>query len=372
VHSSPSYRGGAFNQAWEKKSAAGEIVLTERGIQLTTDDGREVLLPYGQCQLEMGGNTGKVVFCRNANKSISIHCDHPEFAENLRIASSGLLQEAIAQMQSGAVKRKAFGCGSGAAAVVAIIVLLIGAYYGLLAGGKAAVRALPRSVDQKIGQASFESMSLEGPAVEDPIVVAAVQEMIDRLIAEVDAEGYDFNITVIDAPVENAFALPGGKMVVYTGLLRAAPGPEEVAGVLAHEIAHVTHRHGLERVSQSIGVAIALQLLLGDVNGVIRGGAQLLGSGAINSYSRRQELEADTEGVKTMHAAGLDPLALARFFETMKHDHGDTPGIAVWTSTHPQHQVRINAVAEQVKQMPPTQLRPLTSNWEEVRKRLGE
>jgi predicted Zn-dependent protease len=248
--------------------------------------------------------------------------------------------------------------------------LLVGAYYGIVAGARAAVRAVPMSVDATIGDVAFEGMEMDGPEVKDPLVVGAVQKMVDRLSAAVNAENIDFRVTVVDAPVVNAFALPGGRIVVYTGLIDKAAEPEQVAGVLGHEMAHVTMRHGMERIAQSIGLVAAIQFFLGDVQGLAALGAEVLQVATINSYSRDQEAAADAEGVRTLHAAGIDPLSLARFFELLKNEHGDLPGAISWISTHPQHDARIAAIRSQLKELPPQEYRPLEIDWSAVQQRV--
>jgi predicted Zn-dependent protease len=167
----------------------------------------------------------------------------------------------------------------------------------------------------------------------------------------------------------NAFALPGGTIVVFTGLIEKSADAEQVAGVLAHEMSHATLRHGLQRVSQSLGLAVGVQLLLGDTQGLIAAGAELFQLATINGYSREQESEADDEGVRMLHAAGIDPLGFARFFTTLKDEHGDLPGVVSWMSTHPQHDVRIAAVRERLASLEARDYRPIELDWADVQRR---
>jgi predicted Zn-dependent protease len=179
-----------------------------------------------------------------------------------------------------------------------------------------------------------------------------------------------FEIAVIDSPEVNAFCLPGGKMVIYTGLLKAARTPEEVAGVLSHEMAHATLRHGLQSVVRSAGVVIAAELLIGDAAGLVALGAELGQQAALTSYSREQETEADVEGVRMLHAAAIDPLSLAEFFEHLKEQGQDVPAAIAWISTHPQHDVRIASIRARVAELPPQQYRSLEVNWDGLKQRL--
>lgn len=128
----------------------------------------------------------------------------------------------------------------------------------------------------------------------------------------------EFRFTVLDSPIINAFALPGGYIYVTRGLLSLAENEAEVAGVLAHEIGHVTARHSAERYGKSLTAALAT---IGA--GILLGGeaAQVVGTGGqlyVRSYSRDQEFEADKLGVRYLTRAGYDPKAMGSFLAKMQ------------------------------------------------------
>jgi predicted Zn-dependent protease len=156
----------------------------------------------------------------------------------------------------------------------------------------------------------------------------------------------NFKVIVIESSEVNAFALPGGQMVVYTGLLKKAESGEQVAGVLAHEMSHATLRHGLQRVSQSLGIVAAIQFLIGDAGGLLALGSQAAQTSILTSYSRQSETEADLEGARMLHEAGLDPESISAFFDKLKKEDGDIPGVLVWVSSHPLHEQRIESIAK--------------------------
>lgn len=141
------------------------------------------------------------------------------------------------------------------------------------------------------------------------------------LAAETEVPGLDYSFTVLDDDQINAFALPGGYVHVTRGLMALASNEAELAGVLAHELGHVTARHSAERYSQSVvaGVGAAVLGAAGSVVGV-PGVGDVAGYGAqafLQSYSRDQELEADKLGIRYMTRAGYDPAAMASFFKKM-------------------------------------------------------
>jgi beta-barrel assembly-enhancing protease len=366
------FSGGVFSEQIEGGRAGADVELSSTGISAMTTDGRHFNISYSECQVQIGGFSGRMVFCRNRDRSLTIFCEHKEFAHALSEASLGLLESQLEQQLKQRRRERGASRGLGVAILMAIVVLVVGGYFVVRIAAQAAVQALPIRVDQEIGEHAFAGMDLGGPEVRDAEVVHAMQAIVDRMAPEAALDGLEFEVHVVESAEVNAFALPGGTVVVYTGLIEQANHPGEIAGVLGHEMAHATLRHGLERISQSLGMAAAVNFLLGDASGIMMAGAELFQLASINSYSREQEAAADAEGVRMMYEAGIDPMAITDFFATLHKEHGDLPGVVSWISTHPQHEARIEAVKEQVAALPRKEYRPLEIDLEDIKQRLQE
>jgi len=367
-----TFSGGVFADSVDGGRAGADIELSERGILAHTPDGDDFLIPYRECHIEVGGFSGRMVFCRNEDRSVTIFCEARPFPNALSQASLGILEDQLAQqfqLRRGESRR---GFWIGTAVLLLIACMVVGGYWAIRAGARAAIRNLPMAIDEQIGAAVFESIDLGGPALDDPVVVGAIQTMVDRLAPHAARQDVEFTVHVVDSPVTNAFALPGGTIVVYTGLIAAADDADQVAGVLGHEMAHVTMRHGLERVAQAAGLGTAIHLLLGDAQGMIATSAELFQLASINSYSRAQEDAADSEGVRMLHAAQIDPAALARFFDRLREEHGDVPGVMSWMSTHPAHQDRVDRIHTQLAALPEQSYEPVAVDWPEVQIRVNQ
>ena len=139
----------------------------------------------------------------------------------------------------------------------------------------------------------------------------------------------------------NAFAAPGGHVVVLSGLIDEAKSGDEVAGVLAHEIAHVIHRHPMESLVRAMGLAALAEALSGD--GLGGTAAMLL---AVTAYSREAEAEADATAVALLEAAGYDPLGLTDFFGRMAGEEKRSGAglIPSYLSTHPPSEARVRMI----------------------------
>lgn len=159
---------------------------------------------------------------------------------------------------------------------------------------------------------------------------AALDRLTARLAGGTDAP-YDFRIVVLDLKMSNAFALPGGRIVLFNGLIEEAEAPEEVAGVLAHEMGHVVHRHGTQILLRNMGLDILFDLMLGGMGG---------GSIVSFSYSREAEAEADTAALGLLRKTGIRAAGLAAFFKRLGESQGDMTGSMQLLSTHPSHESR--------------------------------
>jgi predicted Zn-dependent protease len=162
----------------------------------------------------------------------------------------------------------------------------------------------------------------------------------------------------------NAFALPGGYVVVFTGLLKHAQGPDEVAGVLAHEVQHVVLRHGLERMVASLGLTAVVTILTGNEQGLVglakRLGLQL----ATLKFGRDQETAADVGGVRMLYRAHINPDAMVAFFLGLADRD---PAQIELLSTHPMSAARAERLNAEIKALGPLEATAWPFDWSAAR-----
>lgn len=225
----------------------------------------------------------------------------------------------------------------------------------LLLGGITAAQALqPISDEQEvqIGTAAMQEL-LADPKTRR-YTGTALNQYVTRigqgLAADTGRASLPWEFFILESPDLNAFALPGGKIAITTGALAAMRNEAELAAVLAHEIAHVVERHGIEQLKRAMvarGVAIAA---LGTSPQVAQVAGSLALQIVLNGYGRDAELEADRAGVVLASENRYDPNALGGFLETLAQRSGETPGWLVPLSTHPPISERLAQIRETIRE----------------------
>ena len=230
-------------------------------------------------------------------------------------------------------------------AIATLAVCFIAYKWGIPVLAKSVAAHVPVKWEQGLGKTELEQLAPPGNRLHNPRLDIAIKRIMARLIRPVSHCPYQFQVIVCDMPIVNAFALPGGYIVVFRGLLEETRTPEELAGVLAHEMQHVLKRHTTQRIIQDTSTGLLLSAMAGDVTGSMAFGMKSARTLALLEYSRGEEEEADREGMKLILAAGIDPQGMIRFFETLKK-YDKMPQFLKYASTHPATDDRIEKLKE--------------------------
>jgi len=251
-------------------------------------------------------------------------------------------------------------------AVIGGLVLAVWFTTDILVGW--AVDRIPLEWEKRLGQSAYQDFLVQQTVMKEGASVAAVHEISQRLLEHILDNPYTFEISVVKNDVVNAFALPGGYVVVFTGLLEQAKSGEEVAGVLSHEFNHVLERHGLERIVKQLGVVAVIGIILGDQQGLAgvmkQVGVELLSL----KFGRAQETEADVRGLQLLHRARIDPDGMITFFQRMSEQE---QGRVEWLSTHPMSAARAERLKKEMALLSKTVPEPFTFQWETVQASAG-
>lgn len=229
--------------------------------------------------------------------------------------------------------------------------------------GASADTILSRAEEAEYAKALVRQMRAYEVLNEDPFISAYFEDMGFRLASHSDRPDKPFTFVVIDQDVVNAFAAPGGVVALYSGLILAADDENEVAGVLAHEIAHITQQHLYRALENQQAMTIPLALAMlglvlagGGSGEAIQGammGAQAAAIQAQIYFTRQNETEADRIGVQTLSSAGYNPVGMAEFFEKMSRiTRAMGEGPPEFLRTHPVSVSRITEAKNRAENMP--------------------
>jgi beta-barrel assembly-enhancing protease len=248
---------------------------------------------------------------------------------------------------------------------LAVLTLLLFAFFGLVVvPNSAALIAgqIPRSFETKLGENGYQ------------VFMTTAQEdtkrslLVNRFARQVDFDtDYPIRITVVESSEINAFALPGGRIVIFSGLLDKIGSAEELAALLGHEVGHVKLRHSIKAQMRSLSTYLFISLLLSDVNGVtavLMDNANMLSN---LSYSRKLEHLADAEALTVLQQNHLSQSGLVDLFRTLQGVAGNEPQFLKFLSSHPLTQDRLAfAKKAAAKQRGVREDEALTGIWEKI------
>src|SRR5439155_59591 len=239
------------------------------------------------------------------------------------------------------------GRGAGARTAMRRRGSTLAAALGLAMALAGQVGAAGEGGEGELGRRFFLAARSELPLVEDPAVTEYVGQIGARLVKTLGAQEFDYRFYVVQSPVLNAFAVPGGYVFIFSGLLARVANDDELAGVLGHEMGHVRGHHIVrqQEKGQVWSAAALLGLLLSAVNPVAGAAGIAAAETAQLKFSREFEQEADFLGLRTMSTAGYDPHAMGTFFKTLLTEQRINPaGVPAYMLTHPVTEDRVSHV----------------------------
>jgi beta-barrel assembly-enhancing protease len=321
------------------------IELRTEILQITRVDGSVLNWPYGEVHCTQGAYDGEQIRLEHRTTPIAaLVLTNPKFLTALRKHAPRVVPAINDPTKRGLRLRLTV-----AAAILTLVIAGIIYQWGIPGFASVVTPHIPIAWEQQLGREVVDQYAPEKDRCTDPDRKQVIESMLTKLIATVPNNPYGtIHFHIVDEPMVNAFAAPGGYVVVFRGLLEKTETPEQLAGVLAHELQHIFKRHTTRAILEQTSTSLLIAAVSGDVTGaatVALDSARMLGA---LRYSRVHETEADTEGLKMLLAAGIDPKGMIEFFQIMnKDDDGDDEaGWWHYLSTHPTHDDRVQRLTQ--------------------------
>ena len=205
--------------------------------------------------------------------------------------------------------------------------------------GEKATLLVPKNTEIKLGESIAENFKQTEEINKESSKL--LNQLLDSLQIK---ESYPIKITVVNSPTVNAFALPGGQIFVYTGIIQKMKHYNELVALLSHEITHVTHQHSLKSLGRSAATSIFISGLFGDISGISAGILDQASQLKQLRYSRELETEADQHGVDFMLKYKVSPKGMVDLMQILDGESEGEDGFMNYLSTHPETKERINAL----------------------------
>ena len=366
------WQGIVYNPSLKGGKDSCQLRLNGTWLYAKTSLKKELKLDLNKAHFKWGG-TGKsllMISDKNVDNELTFSIRDESFLTALKQEAGNVdLLEQVNSLQYKSAKKKTWLVAS------LLFIILFIAGFGVLSltqGVELATSVIPYSVDKKLGAISFESSIKEiagrNKICNSKTIQTCVDKIIQRLSKNLENNPFVFEIKVVKSSQINAFALPGGKIAVFTGLLKSAQTPQEVAGVLAHEISHVTCRHSMKAIVRKAGLYLMIMALTWDTNSLIDFILSKSAKLADLKFSRKMELEADYKAFILLKKTRIDPKYMRIFFQKLLSQRGDHN--FRWLSTHPLTSSRIQKMKKLEAKLKNFQSEPFNINWEKVQKEL--
>lgn len=332
-----AFKAQLFGPGLPPAGAAVAFEATSSGIRVPAADANDAAPRWGAIQISKAGWDGRHLRLewQGSAGTYALTSGDAQVDAAIRVLAAG---KAIVQTAHADVATRVW---SHTVIWIAVVLPLLAAGVAVWQHQRIAAWAVGHiSIEQeaKLGEMVFNQQKAGLKLVEGP-ALTMVRAIGGRLTGN---SRYRYQFFVADDSSVNAYAVPGGYVVVHTGLLQLAATAEEVAGVLAHEVQHVEQRHSLRGMAQSLGLSAALGVLMGDIGGLAAIGRDLLAL----KFSRDHETEADREGMMLLLAAKINPAGMRDFFGRMAAQSTREPG---YLSTHPASAQRMADIDRMIK-----------------------
>jgi predicted Zn-dependent protease len=226
-----------------------------------------------------------------------------------------------------------------------------------------------KKTEEKLGDIFWESFSKTETESKELLVVNSIDSIVTKICTANDIKRANLKVHVLEKDEVNAFALPNGHLVIYSGLILAVDNPEELSGVICHEIAHIELNHVMKKLVKEMGLSVLISMTTGNISGeVIKETAKMLSSSA---FDRSLEQDADLKAVDYLVKAEIDPESLANFLYKLSTEDHEVMKYLSWMSTHPDSRDRAEYIVAHAKGRT-VKNKPVLSpeTWTEVKEQL--
>ena len=360
-----TYEAIALSKEFTGGRLFGRISFLGNRLHFTNGDFEKDLSFNGLLITKGGASNGLIFFSNPYNPDLSFYTRDQDVINDPVLNANADISNQLKELMKTRNKSRLLYAAAAVLSGILLCCLVYAFFYIKEHAVKTAAHAIPVEWEEKLGDAAFRQTNLN--LIRNDAIDRSLAVITSPLVQEAHKNGrkYNFEFFIARDSSVNAFALPGGKIVIHSGLIMETDAAEELAGVLAHEISHITEQHSMRQLIQTLGIYFLMQTFLGDIEGIIAVLIENSGYLLTLKFSRDFEREADEAGLRILQNAGIHPSGMILFFEKLmqiEHSKNDAAGAeqtetdsensasAVFESlsTHPDTESRINALKKKI------------------------
>jgi predicted Zn-dependent protease len=295
---------------------SGELTVTDRGFRFRGAKS-EFFVPLAGAKLTLGGASDRIVFIAHPSEpGLSIYTSDSNILRDGVLAAHPEITGALRAMRN--KRRRNWSI------LIAVCLLVIALPTAFLLNleyfAGIAVKQVPYSWEEQLGKTALAQVQVQSDFMPADQADGLLKELTNPLVQALGDSPYKFHFYIANDHSINAFALPGGYVVIHSELLLRAETADELLGVLAHEISHVTERHGTRSIISNAGAWLVFQAVIGDAGGVLGTMASAAPFLLTQKYSRDSEADADEQGFKLLDRAHINAQGMVTFFGRIKEE----------------------------------------------------
>lgn len=336
-----------------------EIETTLNQVILVIDQ-EKISWPLNDITLEKGGSGGQLIYLKHkTDQDYTVYTRDKGLLKDPNLNRNKAVFDATQEVRKSFLKDRSL--------IALVLILIISIPVSLITFKSFFVNAISEKVpvqwEVDAGDKLFESLSKQYSVIEDSVISAKLDSLFEPLVKATEYDEVEFKFYICDDPSLNAFALPGGHVVINTGTIYQVDQIEELYGVIGHELAHVTKRHHLRGIIGNLGTFLLLQGMIGGEAGIL--GSLGESAGQLNNlfYSRQFETESDVAGYEYLKKARINPIGMVDFFKRIEASQVSVVDTSIlgeaedamkelgsFISTHPGTAERIQYLTDKIEQ----------------------
>ncbi len=358
------YFAVGLNKNLEGGRIAGNLEITPRSIKFYYNH-EMIELPLSELQVSQGGAGNNLIYLSHRMyPDWNIYTSDKSILKNPIVKNTSAFHDIIRRSRNYSLIVAAWVVG-----LSVFLTVLVFALYGIRNSFSYAIASkIPIQWEVELGNTVLKTL-LSQKKLYPEEYVKILDPITQPLSQAAKDSGYEFHFYIIEDSTLNAFALPGGNIVIHSALIQKAESPEEIAGVLAHEISHVTEKHGMRQIINTIGVFVVIQTLFGDFTGLLAVLTQNSGLLIRSKFSRDFEREADAKGFHYLVNSKIHPKGMIAFFKKILEEEkkiGINSEVLTFISTHPGTEERIEKLKEKITRIENREFIPVKMNLKKL------